>query len=90
MAKKLTVDKGMFESTEPKTTDKMIQPEEVKNTPVSVYLTAEEKIKIGDIAKELKQTNHYVMQFAIRDFLKRYEAGEYSTQTETKKTLTSE
>lgn len=55
---------------------------EIKSSPLSVYLTAEEKIELAGIAEELGETNHSIMQFAVKEFLRRYAAGEYEIKTE--------
>ena len=44
--------------------------------PQGVYLSWKDKARLEAIADELGVNNHAVMQYAILDFLKRYEAGE--------------
>lgn len=56
-----------FTKTEPKKAGKV--------NPVSVGLTASELAKLQEIASELDQTRHAVIKYAIKDFIKRYDAG---------------
>ena len=82
MAKKDTIG-NIFQRTEPQgktTLEKMVT--KVDKNPLSVYLTAEEKNQLAMIAKELGNSKHALMQFAIKEFLRRYEAGEYEITTE--------
>lgn len=52
-------------------------------SPVGVALTREELTRISEIAKELGQSRHAILQYAIRDFIRRYDQGE-RPQTEAK------
>lgn len=81
---KQTISNNLFS----KTTKKEKEPK-VKSSPLSVYLTAEEKTELAGIAKDLGESTHAVMQFAMREFLRKYAAGEYEIKTErvTKKTI---
>jgi len=64
------------------------QPKKEKPNPVSVGLDQEDLTSLEEIAEELGQSRHAVMRFAIRDFIRRYEAGE---RPKTKKvTITKE
>ena len=47
-----------------------------KNTPVGVVLTPGQKARLNEIAAELGTNRHKVLQYAIADFIQRYEAGE--------------
>lgn len=47
-----------------------------KNTPVGVVLTPGQKARLSEIAAELGTNRHKVLQYAIADFIRRYEAGE--------------
>ncbi len=55
-----------------------------KNTPVSVYLTREEKTTLNTIAKEVGLSRHALMQYAIKEFIERYQAGEIKAAEETR------
>jgi len=82
MARK-TIDNNLFSKT-----SKEKEPK-AKSSPLSVYLTTEEKEKLAGIAKDLGESTHAIMQFAMREFLRRYDAGEYEIKTEkvTRKTI---
>ena len=59
-----------------------------KNTPVGVVLTPDQKTRLTEIAAELGTNRHRVLQYAIADFIRRYEAGEKpKTRTVTKTEL---
>jgi len=81
---KQTISNNLFSKTA-----KEEKETKVKSSPLSVYLTTEEKETLAGIAKDLGESTHAVMQFAMREFLRRYEAGEYEIKTErvTKKTI---
>ena len=79
MAKKDTIGNSLFQRTEPQG---KTQAAKVDKNPASVYLTAEEKTQLAEIAKELGKSKHAIMQFAIKEFLRRYDAGEYEITTE--------
>lgn len=51
------------------------------NNPVGVYLSLDEKKQLDTIADELRIKRHAVLQYAIRDFLRRWNAGEIELQT---------
>lgn len=81
MAKKDKL-KGMFE---PAIGDNKSEPvKEKKVTPMGVSLEQAELDRLDLIAKELGQKRHAVMQYAVRDFIKRYDQGERpKTKTQT-------
>jgi len=56
-------------------------------TPISVYLSVEDKTRLEAIIKELGVTRHALMQYAILDFIGRYEAGEAKPKMETQPVL---
>ena len=59
-----------------------------KNNPVGVVLTADQKARLNEIAAELGTNRHKVLQYAIADFIRRYEAGEKpKTRTVTRQEL---
>lgn len=70
-------------------TEKQASPAKVEKYPLSVYLTAEEKTQIADIAGQAGESKHAILQLAIKEFLRRWDAGEYQIETEkvTKKTI---
>lgn len=70
MAKqKQTIGDSVFaKTTKPK--------KEVKQKPVSIGLSVEEVTRLEEIAKELGQSRHAVMKYAVVDFVRRYDAGE--------------
>lgn len=59
---------------EPKQETKAL-PKEGAN-PVGVLLYKHELEQLKEIANELGFTRHQVIQYAVRDFLKRYDQGE--------------
>ena len=59
------------------------QPEEKKNYPTSVYLTREEKAELDSMASGVGLSRHALLQFAIKDFIKRFRAGEIKAATKT-------
>ena len=83
MAKK-KIDTGLeqiFRHTEPEPTQ--------EPNPVGVMLTAEELGQLDQIAAELAVSRHKILQYAVRDLLRRWAAGERPrtktvTKTETK------
>lgn len=53
--------------------------------PVGVVLTAEELGQLDSIAREMGVSRHKILQYAVRDLLRRWEAGERPrTKTVTK------
>jgi len=59
-----------------------------KNNPVGVVLTPDQKARLNEIAAELGTNRHKVLQYAIADFIQRYEAGEKpKTRTVTRQEL---
>jgi len=81
MAKKDKL-KGMFEPAIGN--DKAEPVKEKKVTPMGVALKQTEIDRLDQIAEELGQKRHAVMQYAVRDFIKRYDQGERpKTKTET-------
>lgn len=56
--------------------------------PLGVVLTAEQITRLDQIAADLQTNRHKVLQYAVGDFIKRYDAGEKpKMRTETKKVL---
>ncbi len=71
-------------------TGEQSKPKQAAGTgkPLGVVLTAEQIKQIDGIAAELQTTRHKVMQYALADFLRRWDAGERpKTRTETKTVL---
>jgi hypothetical protein len=54
-----------------------------KTNPVGVALTVDEVTRLGVIAGELGVSRHAVLQYAVREFIARYDQGE-RPKTETK------
>ena len=85
MAKKDKVNAAFDFITEAK--EETSQPKEKaseKVNPVGVALSKEELTRLEAIAGELSQSRHAVIQYAIRDFIRRYDQGERpKTKTET-------
>ena len=52
-----------------------------------VYLSRKDKARINAIAEELGVTVHSLMQWAVLDFMKRYDAGEVKPRMETQMVL---
>jgi hypothetical protein len=83
MAKRTGVDPkksaGLFDKTESE------QPqEETQANPVKAYgvgLRVSEWQQIETIAGEMGMTKHALAAYALKDFLKRWEAGEIQTET---------
>jgi hypothetical protein len=66
--------------------DKQGEPEKIN--PVGVLLGKEELARLDQIAGELDQSRHALLQYAVKDFIKRYDQGERPrTKTETITTL---
>lgn len=82
MAKKDKL-KGMFE---PAIGDKRIKvKQEDKVNPIGVALEKAEIDRLDQIAKELDQSRHALLKYAVRDFIRRYDRGEKpTTRKETK------
>ena len=55
--------------------------------PIGIGLKVSEWDHLEQIAGELGMTRHALAMWAIRDFMRRYDAGEIETKTETKKAL---
>ncbi len=56
--------------------------------PLGVVLTAEQITRLDQIAADLQTNRHRVLQYAVGDFIRRYDAGEKpKMRTETKKVL---
>jgi hypothetical protein len=71
---------GLFKKTEPEQPQDADQPkDEVKS--YGVGLRESEWKQYEAIAAELGQTKHKVAAYALRDFLRRWEAGEIQTET---------
>ena len=85
MAKKQpTINTNLFGSTQAADP----QPEETekkKNYPISVYLTHEEREELEGMAASVGLTRHALLQFALKDFIKRFRAGEIKAVQETVK-----
>ncbi|MCJ7782412.1 MAG: ribbon-helix-helix domain-containing protein [Desulfobacterales bacterium] len=59
--------------------------------PVGVALDPGELARLDEIAKELEQSRHAVLKYAVKDFIRRYNQGERpKTKTETKTILNPE
>jgi len=82
MAKKKPDMSDIFAKTEPEGAAEE-QPDPVKS--IGVGLRESEWVKFETVADELGTNRHSLAKYALRDFLRRYEAGEI--QTETRKTL---
>jgi len=54
-----------------------------KNTPISVYLTKEEREYIEALADRLGVSRHAILQFGVRYFIDQYRAGEIEIETKT-------
>jgi len=68
--------------------DQRIRTKKDKVNPVGIALDPEELSRLDQIAKELKQSRHAVLLYAVRDFIRRYDQGERpKTKTETKTLL---
>ncbi len=56
--------------------------------PIGVVLTAEQITRLDQMAGELQTNRHKLLQYAVADFIRRYDAGEMpKMRTETKKVL---
>jgi len=56
--------------------------------PLGVVLTAEQITRLDQIAADLQTNRHRILQYAVADFIRRYDAGEKpKMRTETKKVL---
>jgi len=58
-----------------------------KSKSLGVYLSREDVKRLDAICDELGVTNHALMQYAILDFLNRYEAGEAKPKIATQPVL---
>ena len=68
--------------------DQRVKTKKDKVNPVGVALDAEELTRLDQIAKELDQSRHAVLLYAVRDFIRRYDQGERpKTKKEIKITL---
>lgn len=56
-------------------------------TPISVYLSDEDKKRLEAIMEELGVARHALMQYAVLDFIGRYEAGEAKPKMESQPVL---
>jgi len=84
MAKKDKVNAAFDFITETKEEAQKKDKDPEKVNPVGVALSKEELTRLGAIAGELSQSRHAVIQYAVRDFVKRYDQGERpKTKTET-------
>ena len=55
--------------------------------PLGVVLTADQIGKLDQIAKDLNTNRHKIMQYAIAEFIKRWDAGERPRTREETKTI---
>jgi hypothetical protein len=55
-----------------------------KNTPISVYLTKEEREYIEGVADRLGVSRHAILQFGVKYFISQHVAGEIRVPVETK------
>jgi len=56
--------------------------------PLGVVLTAEQITRLDQVAVDLQTNRHKVLQYAVADFIRRYDAGEKpKMRTETKNVL---
>jgi hypothetical protein len=55
--------------------------------PIGVYLSRSNKARIDAIADELGVARHSLMQWAVLDFIKRYDAGEVKPRVEAQMVL---
>ena len=78
MAKKPELN-NIFGKTEPEAQPEAKHDDKVKA--VGIGLKSSEWQRYEDIANELGMTRHALATYALRDFLKRYDAGEIQTQT---------
>lgn len=62
------------------------QPVEKPPSPLGVKLTQAEIDELSRIAKDLGVVRHHVLQYALRDFIARYNRGE-KPELETKTTI---
>jgi len=87
MAKKDKVNAAFDLITKPdqaeeQKTDKPSEPEKIN--PVGVLLSKEELARLDQIAGEVDQSRHALLQYAVKDFIRRYDQGERPrTKTET-------
>jgi len=58
-----------------------------KAYPQGVYLSTKDRTRAEAIADELGVTLHALLQYAILDFVQRYEAGEVKPKLETQMVL---
>ena len=77
---------------EPAIADNKIELEKDKSenkvNPIGVALDQAELDHLNEIAQELGQSRHAVLQYAVRNFIKRYDQGEKpATRKETKTVL---
>jgi hypothetical protein len=85
MVKKQPDMSDIFAKTEPDT-EPIAEPEkEDPVQPVGIGLRTSEWERMSEIAAELGMKRHALAMWALRDFMKRYDAGEIETAT--KKTL---
>ena len=79
MAKKKIIIDTPFARTEPAPQPTPEAPG--KTTPLGVVLTAAEQARLQEIADALGMSRHKLLQYAVRDWLQRFEAGEIPTET---------
>ena len=70
------------------TGDAEISTRAATSKPLGVVLTAEQITRLDQIAADLQTNRHRILQYAVADFIRRYDAGEKpKMRTETKKVL---
>jgi hypothetical protein len=73
-----------------KRTDSEAQPGQApagKNKPLSVYLSSKDRARMEAAAAALGVPRHSLLQYAVLDFLARYERGDVQPETQAKNTL---
>jgi len=63
---------------------------DVKNPPLGVYLTEEEKAFYDQLSDQLGVSRHALLQLAMRRFIDRYKSGLEKIETEQKPVIKNE
>lgn len=85
--RKQTIEQNPFAKTEPKQPQeerrggRQSDPEKGPYKTYGIGMHEAEWQRLDEIAAELGQTRHWVAQYAIRKFVRDYEAGEIKTET---------
>ncbi len=83
MVKRQSIDKdkvgNLYKTTAPEQLQEAAPKDEVRSSGVGLYKS--EWARVDAIAAELGQTRHAVAAYALKDFLRRWEAGEIQTET---------